>query len=357
MLSRSASSLRIGSASRPRAIDGDHVVAAAADDVRVDAADLRELAAALGLALGELDHRRVAQHRADRPVLLGGRALAPGRQLARDRALAWIEPGDARQPPPDLVRVALVGRVGDRAALLARPLQPAALLEPAADLVGERHQVLDVAARVAQLLVGQRPRVPAREARRLREADPQDVVQQPVVAGLRGGAGESGGDLRVEDIGEVDRPLAAQDRHVLAAGVHDDLDRGIGEHGGERRGIEPFQRVEHVDLLAGRDLHEAEQRPVPPLGHELGVETEPPSGSRALRDGADVRLPASLHAATLPMDPRATAYGLPRRSGPGSRSARADRGRSRPARASARSRATRASRSSPTPPCRGCRRR
>src|SRR3712207_7250885 len=33
-------------------------------------------------------------------------------------------------------------------------------------------------------------------------------------------------------------PHAAQQRDVLAAGVHDDLDVGIGEHGRERGGIE-----------------------------------------------------------------------------------------------------------------------
>ena len=86
-----------------------------------------------GLALGQLDHRRVAQDRADRPVLARGGALAPGGELARDRALARVEPADARQPPPDLLGVALVGRLGDRAALLARPLEPAALDQPLLD--------------------------------------------------------------------------------------------------------------------------------------------------------------------------------------------------------------------------------
>ena len=72
----------------------------------------------------------------------------------------------------------------------------------AGDLVGQRQQVLDVAARVAELLLGQRPRVPAREARGLRQPDPQDVVEQAVVARLGGEAREAGRDLRVEHVRE-----------------------------------------------------------------------------------------------------------------------------------------------------------
>ena len=115
--------------------------------------------------------------------------------------------------------------VGDREALLARPLEPPALAQPALQLVGERQQVLDVLARVAELLGRQRARVPARERGRLREPDLQHVVQQARVARLRGEAGEAGRDLRVEHVRERRVPRAAQDRDVLAAGVQHDLDR------------------------------------------------------------------------------------------------------------------------------------
>src|SRR5262249_40093253 len=103
------------------------LLAAAPHDVRRDAADLRQLAPPSGRALGQLHPRRVAQDGADRPVLARGRALAPGAELARHGALARIEAADAREPAPDLERIALVGRLGDRHALLARPLQPALL--------------------------------------------------------------------------------------------------------------------------------------------------------------------------------------------------------------------------------------
>ena len=88
----------------------------------------RQLAAAGGLALGQLDH---ASGRAGSRRPAGPRAAAvrsrQAAELARDRALARVQPADARQPPPDLLGIALVGRLGDRAALLARPLEPAAL--------------------------------------------------------------------------------------------------------------------------------------------------------------------------------------------------------------------------------------
>ena len=142
--------------------------------------------------------------------------------------------------------------------------------------------MLDVLARVLELLGRQRPRVPAREARRLGQPDLQHVVEQAEVPGLRGEAGEARRDLRVEDVGDVRRPLAAQDRDVLAAGVQHDLDRRVGEHAGQRREVEPGagQRVQDRDLLADDDLHEAQQRAVAALGHELRVDARdgPPRG-------------------------------------------------------------------------------
>ena len=87
----------------------------------------------------------------------------------------------------------------------------------------------DVLGGVAELLGGQRPGVPARVAGRLADAPAEDRAEQVAVAGLRAAAGEPGRDLRVEDVGELGLPGAAQDRHVLAAGVQDDLDRRVGQ--------------------------------------------------------------------------------------------------------------------------------
>ena len=110
----------------------------------------------------------------------------------------------------------------------------------------------DVLARVGELLGRQRARVPAREARGLGHAQAEHVGQQRVVGGLRAQPGEAGRDLRVEDVASPRVSSArAQQRDVLAPGVHDDLDRGVGEHAGERRAVEVLgQRVDERDPLA-----------------------------------------------------------------------------------------------------------
>ena len=66
------------------------------------------------------------------------------------------------------------------------------------------------------------------------------------------------------------------------------LDAGIGEHLRERRRVEALERVEHGDLAADADLHEAQQRPVAPLGHELRVDPEAPFAGGALGQPLDV---------------------------------------------------------------------
>ena len=118
-------------------------------------------------------------------------------------------------------------------------------------------------------------------------------MQQRLVAELGAQAGEAGGELRVEEVRDVRLPDAAQQRDVLAAGVHDDLDGGVGEHGRERRRVERVvERVEDLDATSpsGRhrgDLDEAQQRPVAALAHELRVDPEAPGGAGQLGERGD----------------------------------------------------------------------
>ena len=81
----------------------------------------------------------------------------------------------------------------------------------------------------------------------------------------------------------------AHERDVLAAGVHDDLDPGVREHRCQRRAVELLgQRIEHQDALArvlpfgDRELHQAQQRAVAALAHELGVQRQAPGRARAV---------------------------------------------------------------------------
>ena len=86
-------------------------------------------------------------------------------------------------------------------------------------------------------------------------------------------------------------PLAAQDRDVLAAGVQHDLDRGVGEHLGQRRGVERRRSSGSSTATSSPtdDLDQAQQRPVAALRHELGVDPEPALRACALRQARDLR--------------------------------------------------------------------
>ena len=268
--------------------------AAAAQRRLVDAADLLELADLARAALGDLDERGVAQDRGDRAVLRARRLLAPFDELARDRAQLGVKRVHARQPGEDDVRVALVGGLREREALLARPVEPAERREPVLQDGRGLQQVAHVVAGVVDLLGAQRPRVPAREARALRQPHAEQLVQQRLVAELRAQPREAGCELRVEEVRDVRRPDTAQQRDVLAPGVHDDLDLGVGEQRRERRGVElAVEGVEHLDphVFAGnldRDLHEAQERPVAALAHELGVDAQPAARARQLGELRDV---------------------------------------------------------------------
>ena len=73
--------------------------------------------------------------------------------------------------------------------------------------------------------------------------------------------------------------------------MHHHLHLRVGEHARERRGVGRVvaERVEHLGAHAvgcvgvgHRDLGQAEQRLVAPLGHELRVDRDPPVGGGLL---------------------------------------------------------------------------
>ena len=134
----------------------EHGLAAPAPQVGPHAAYGAELADRLRLAARHLHECDVREDRADRPVLRGRRALAPGAELARDGSRARAKLSHAWQPPPHLVGVALVRYVVEPAALLPRPLEAHRLGEAVPERVRERQQVLHVAPRVVHLLLRQR---------------------------------------------------------------------------------------------------------------------------------------------------------------------------------------------------------
>ncbi len=261
------------------------------------------------MTLGKLEQRRILQHLADGAVLGRGRALAPGGEALGHGSRLRVELADPRQPFPCGLGVALVGGGLEAPTLLDRPIDASGLAQAALDLVGELQQVGDVLGGVAELLGGQRARVPARVARGLADAQAEYGADQVAVAGLGALADEARGDLRVEYVRQLRGPRSAQDRHVLTAGVQDDLDLRIGQQLRQRPHVDVL--VEAVDqdradsgrlarVLDG-DLGEAEQRAVTPFGHELGVDPEASVGLRQGDRGGDVSgVCESLHGGTIP---------------------------------------------------------
>ncbi len=253
-----------------------------------------ELAPRCGLALGELHQRGVTEDALDRAVVARRRALAPLDQLASHRPRRRAETADPRQPSEDRVEVPLVARVLERLALLACPLKAPDRRKASLKLRGQLEQVHDVLAGVRELLRGERPCVPAGEACRLGHAETEDLSQQRLVGGLRPEPSEPCRDLRVEHVGQLGREAPAQERDVLAPGVHHDLDRRIGEDRRERRAVEIVrERVEEHDplprigLVGDRQLDQAEERAVAALAHELRVQGQPPRGARPVGEGLE----------------------------------------------------------------------
>ena len=85
-------------------------------------------------------------------------------------------------------------------------------------------------------------------------------MQQRLVAELGAQPREAGRELGVEEVGDARLADAAQQRDILAAGVHDDLDLRVGEHAGEGGEVERVvERVEHLDahLTAGSPVSAA----------------------------------------------------------------------------------------------------
>ena len=266
-------------------------VAAAVERLRRQAADLLEPALVGRRAARELDERLVGQHRPRRAVRAARLVLAPLGELEGHAARGLAQPAEPGEALVGAARVALVAHLLERARLLASPLEPAPLREAPLELVAEREQHAGVVGRVLELLRRQRAPVPAREALAPAQPNLQDLADERLVALLVAEAEEAGGHLGVEDVAHLGVERPAQDRHVLAPGVHHDLDRRVGEHARQRREVRvALERVDHLgpDAVLGirvghRDLHQAEQRLVAALGHELRVDCNAPALGGAVR--------------------------------------------------------------------------
>ena len=216
--------------------------------------------------------------------------LAPAHELAGDGALGGVQRVDARQAVEDRVELALVGGAPPARGTPRAPTRAArGRSSRSLQRVGELEQVQDVLARVARPAPSLSGRaVPARELRALAQPHADHLVQQRLVAELRAQARRSPRRPACRRCCVISVCQSApQQRDVLAPGVQDDLDVGVGEHLGQRRRVERLASSgsSTVDrtLAVGsstRDLDEAQQRAVAALAHELRVDAQAP-GSRA----------------------------------------------------------------------------
>ncbi len=116
-------------------------------------------------------------------------------------------------------------------------------------------------------------------------------VEQRLVRGLRGHPREARRHLRVEHVLDLGAEAPAQQRDVLAPGVHHHLHRGVRQHLRQRADVDALiERVDQLDAALDpvpargsgsldrghRQLHEAQQRAVAALAHELGIERQAP---------------------------------------------------------------------------------
>ena len=196
---------------------------------------------------------------------------------AREECRRLESATDERDPETAWERLPRIGQLDPRARAVAR------------ELAAWRERTASAEDRPVGSVLADAPLVELAK----RQPRTNSSIEQIRIAGLGAGAGKAGGYLSIEDVGELGAPGSAQDRCILSAGVQHHLDGGIGQQAGQRRRVHVGQGIDQQDLrflgLARRvddDLHEAEERPVAALGHELRVDTESSaSGGGASRPG------------------------------------------------------------------------
>ena len=140
-----------------------------------------------------------------------------------------------------------------------------------------------IANRIIDLALVQRAAAPVGKARALvqRMAEPQR--DEILISHLLALTQRHGGHLRVEHRVRRIAGMIVDNLHILPAGMEDFqhvfiMDQQIPE----RFEVDTFgQRIDRRGLLVVRDLHQAEQRIIGILAHELGVDGDEVCGGQA----------------------------------------------------------------------------
>ena len=132
-----------------------------------------------------------------------------------------------------------------------------------------------IAKGIGQLAVAQGPPRPIGEARAFVDLDPDDGLNQAVIADGVAETADHARDLGVEDrrwhgAAEMDENL-----NILSRGVEDFQDLWRRHQGEHRRQIDAVrQRVDQHRVVRAGDLQQAEFRIVGVLAHKLGIDRD-----------------------------------------------------------------------------------
>ena len=255
-------------------VQGVEQAGAVAMGQALHAADAAQVVEVAGGGLGGGDEEVVAQDAATGQVSVLGQPLAPVEELADGGEVARAEllrPADA--PPAVLGELVdeLVVAVGE---LVVEPGEALAGVELRVQDIAQGQQVVDVGGGVGQLAVAEGAADPVAAGLPLLGAAAQDGADEAVVGEGVAMAEQAGGDLHIEDAVGQRAGLEPAEARLLVAGVHHDLDIGVGDELPEGVEVRQGEGVEDGDAAGRGDLGEGEFGAVGVLADELGVEGE-----------------------------------------------------------------------------------
>lgn len=211
----------------------------------------------------------------------GGSGLTQGDQAAVGRAGTKALPHGAGVG-------AVGGGIVQDGHLLGDPGGAAVLFEAGAQAFVDGAEVRNVGGGVGELAGGEGAGGPVAEAVGLVDGRTGEGLDEDIVADLVAEACHHGGDLGVEERGWDGAEELQEDLDVLAGGVEDFEDAGVGEKGAEGGEVEAWSLgVDDRDLGVAGELDEAEFGEVGALAHELGVDGDPGLGSQAVAEGCE----------------------------------------------------------------------
>ena len=148
--------------------------------------------------------------------------------------------------------------------------------------VVQREQMADVVGGILELRWRERPAQPVGTGLALDQRNPQHVLHQPLVADAGGDAGQRRSGLGVEQRLRHHAACMAERDQVFAGAVHY-LEHGrVDEQRPQRIDNAGGERIDEQDVIvvvAQRDLHQRQLRPIGAFADELGVQADAPRAS------------------------------------------------------------------------------